>query len=101
MMINRNHRWLVVAVLALGAARVTAHPHTGPQFAAHVHTPLGLEIAVADDGVTCNVLLSNGYLNMMIPHERGRLKLSRRGEAFVTFDPRLNSATIIKATDGS
>ena len=25
----------------------------------------------------------------------------RRGEAFVTFDPRLNSATIIKATDGS
>lgn len=79
----------MVGLLALCAAstRVGAHPHTGLGDPAHVHEPLGLEISISADGVVFQVLLSNGYFNLLIPQERGRLKLARHGEQFVFLDP--------------
>jgi len=78
--------------LLLAASAAFAHPHAGGQSVAHVHTPLGLAVTIADDGVTCEVMLSNGFLNMLIPRERGHLKLARIGEVFAFLDPQQEAA---------
>lgn len=82
-----GHILIVAVAVGAAAAQVAAHPHSGPVAVAHEHTPLGLEVTIADDGVTCQVLMSNGYFNLQIPRERGRLKLARRGEVFAFLDP--------------
>jgi hypothetical protein len=83
---------LTLAALLLPVASLLAHPHSGVPTVEHAHTPLGLEVTVADDGVTCQVLLSNGYFNRLIPRERGHLKLARRGEVFVFLNPEQEAA---------
>jgi hypothetical protein len=92
--LRRTARRMQAAVLAASAVMLASpvphalgHPHGAGVPLTHEHQALGLEITVADDGITYEVLLSNGCLNLLIPRERGNLKLSPAGNVLVFDDP--------------
>jgi DNA-binding protein Fis len=68
--------WAPVAALA--------HPHSGPT-AMHEHRDFGLEITISDDLVRYDIVLSNGCLNLLVPRERGGLKLQFDATSKYTF----------------
>ncbi|NOX58735.1 MAG: hypothetical protein GXP29_07755 [Planctomycetes bacterium] len=66
---------------------VYAHPHGPFELVTHQHPALGLIISIEDDRVVYDVSLSNGFLNTLVPRERGFLKLRLEENTFVFLDP--------------
>ncbi|MBN2559765.1 MAG: hypothetical protein JXQ75_02380 [Phycisphaerae bacterium] len=58
-----------------------------PVVSGHAGQHLGLKISISDEEVAYEVLLSNDFLNTLIPVERDGLKLSLDGDTFRFDDP--------------
>jgi hypothetical protein len=80
--------WVALAVPASTPCASWAHPHGPNELVTHEHTALGLEIEINDEEVVLDVLMSNGFLNTMIPKERGHLRLTLEGDRFRFLDPK-------------
>ncbi|GJM23671.1 MAG: hypothetical protein DHS20C16_00860 [Phycisphaerae bacterium] len=86
----------IVLLIALGVSArpipTHAHPHGPFEIATHEHPALGLIISIKSDGVVYDISLSNGFLNTLIPQERGHLKLRLEENTFIFMDPAQEAA---------
>jgi hypothetical protein len=63
-----------------------AHPHGPLEIVTHEHPALGLIISIESDRVVYDISLSNGFLNTLIPQERGYLRLRLEENTFIFED---------------
>ncbi|MCA9250330.1 MAG: hypothetical protein KDA54_04290 [Phycisphaerales bacterium] len=86
----------IALLIALGMsahpAVVHAHPHSPLELITHEHPALGLIISIESDRIVYDVSLSNGFLNTLVPKERGFLKLRLEENTFIFEDPEQEAA---------
>ncbi len=80
----------MVCMIALGVfvcpGFLFAHPHSAFEIVLHEHPALGLVISIENERVVYDISLSNGFLNTLIPHERGHLNLKLVEDTFEMLD---------------
>ncbi len=83
---------LVALNMSVRPSAVHAHPHGPFELVTHEHPALGLIINIESDRVVYDISLSNGFLNTLVPQERGHLKLRLEENTFIFEDPKQEAA---------
>ncbi len=83
---------LIVLSMSARPCSVMAHPHNPFEIVSHEHPALGLIITIESGRVVYDVSLSNGFLNTLVPQERGFLKLRLEENTFVFLDANQEAA---------